>query len=115
MEQNWQVGQLYLGFNRNGLPVWKQPGGPGTIVYPQAPALFPQVYQGYQQQVMSYPSLYVGNCNHSYNCLEIFEVYEPSDGTQVALACCPVCSAIQAIYNPWDSYWNYEETPLVIA
>jgi hypothetical protein len=111
----WIVGELYLGFNRNGLPVWKQPGGPGTPVLPAAPALFPEVFQGYQQQVMSYPSLYVAGCNHQFNCYEIFEVLSPNDGHQVALVCCPICSYIQEIIDPYANYQNYMDTPIVIA
>lgn len=115
MAHQWVVGELYLGFNRNGLPVWKQPLGVGTPVLPEAPALFPEVFQGYQQQVMSYPSLYVAGCNHQFNCYEIFEVDSPAGGDQVALVCCPVCSFIQEIIEPYSKYTDYMETPLVIA
>jgi hypothetical protein len=111
----WTVGVLYLGFYRNGQLVWKQPGGPGTEVFPQAPSLFPQVFQGYQQQVMSYPSLYVAGCGHQFNCYEIFEVLSPADGHQVALVCCPTCSFIQQVIDPYSSYQNYEDTPIVVA
>lgn len=113
--KQWTVGELYLGFNRNGLPVFTQPGGPGTPVFPQAPTIFPQQYQGYQQVPMSYPSLYVAGCLHQFNCYEIFEVDSPNDGNQVALACCPICSYIQEIFDPYTNFSNYEITPIVIA
>jgi hypothetical protein len=81
---------------------------------------------------MSYPSLYIGNCGHAYNCLEIFEVFQASGGygeggygeggygvggagDQAALACCPVCSAIQEIFDPYGNFSNYEITPIVVA
>jgi hypothetical protein len=115
MAHQWQVGELYLGFNRNGLPVFSQPGGPGTPVLPAAPTLFPAQNQGYPQQVMSYPSLYAAGCNHQFNCYEIFEVLSPSDGHQVALVCCPVCSYIQEIIDPYSQYQNYEDVPIVVA
>lgn len=111
----WQVGQLYKNGLVNGLPVFTQPGGIGTTVYPQAPALFPQQYMGYPQVVMNYPSLYVALCGHSFNCYEIFEVIDPYAGVQVALCCCPVCSLIQEIISPYENYSNYQDAPLIVS
>jgi hypothetical protein len=109
------VGQLYKGFTRNGLPVWSQPGGIGTPVFPALPTQFPTIYQGYYQSVMSYPSLYVFGCLHPLNCAEIFEVYDPYNDVQVALVCCPMCSYIQEIISPYETYQNYEDTPILVA
>jgi hypothetical protein len=64
---------------------------------------------------MSYPALYSAGCGHFFNIYEIFEVLSPSDGHQVALAACPQCGFIQEIFDPASSYWDYVETPLVIA
>lgn len=111
----FEVGQLYKNGLINGLPVFTQPGGPGTLVYPQYPTLFPAQNQGYYQQIMSYPALYYAGCGHGFNCFEVFEVYDPYGEQQVALLCCPFCSYIQAIYEPADDYWNYEVTPIVIG
>jgi hypothetical protein len=113
MAHEWQVGELFLGTKRNGLPVWSQPV-PGGLVYPQPPTLFPAQYQGYQQMVMSYPSLYVLGCGHQSNCLEVFEVYQPSLGTQAALICCGQCSYIAEIM-PLAQYQNYMDTPIVVV
>jgi hypothetical protein len=114
MAHEWQVGELYLGFNRNGLPVWKQPGGIGTPVFPELPTLFPAQFQGYQQAVMSYPSLYVLGCTHPSNCLEVYQVFQPSLGTQVALIVCGQCSFIQQILLLTE-YQNYMDVPIVVA
>ena len=114
MAHEWVVGELYLGFNRNGLPVWTQPGGIGTLVYPQLPTEFPTNYQGYQQSPMSYPALYYLGCGHPSNCLEIFEVYQPSLGTQAPLICCGQCSYIQQILK-YSEYQNYLDVPIVVA
>lgn len=115
MPGQFAVGQLYKGGKVNGLPVWSQPGGIGTLVYPQLPQKFPAQNQGYYQQTMSYPSLYVFGCGHPQNCPEIFEVDDPYAGEQVALLCCSQCSYIQAIYEPSSDYWNYEITPIVVG
>ena len=114
MAREWLVGELFLGFERNGLPVWTQPGGIGTTVFPQAPTLFPQQFMGYQQVPMSYPSLYVWGCGHQTNTAEIFEVFQPSLDDQAALITCPVCSFIAQIML-YSEYTNYLDTPLVIG
>lgn len=114
MAREWLVGELFLGFERNGLPVFTQPGGIGTTVYPQAPTQFPQKFMGYQQVPMSYPSLYVALCGHQFNSFEIFEVFQPSLNDQAALICCPICSLIQQILL-YSEYQNYLDVPLVTA
>ena len=108
-------GTLYLGFYRNGLKVWSQPGGAGTPVVPQAPQQFPQVNQGYYQVPMTYPSLYVAGCGHSFNTYEVFKVYDPYTQLQAALLSCPVCSYVQQVIEPYSNYQNYEDTPIVVA
>jgi hypothetical protein len=115
MAHQYVVGELYNGGKVNGQQVWSQPGGVGTLVYPQPQALSPENNMGYQQSVMSYPALYSAGCGHFFNIYEIFEVLSPSDGHQVALVACPQCSYIQEIIDPYSQYQNYEDTPLVIA
>lgn len=110
----YEVGTLYLGFYRNGLLVWRQPGGPGTPVLPASQRYSPERYQGYQQAPMSYPSLYTAGCNHEFNCYEIFQAFQPSLNDQVALICCPRCSYIQEILL-LSVYQSYISTPLVTA
>jgi hypothetical protein len=111
---NWQVGELYLGPNANGTR-WSQPGGPGTLVYPQPQQLSPEKFEGYQQAPMSYLALYCFGCGHYQNCAEVYEVFSEADGVQVALIVCNQCSYIQQIIVPYANYQNYIETPLVIA
>ena len=113
MAKEWHVGELYLGPDRNGLPVWKQPV-PGGLVDPQLPTEFPTQPQGYPQAPMSYPSLYVLGCGHPSNCLEVFEVFQPSMNGQAALICCGQCSYIAQIMS-YAEYQNYEDTPIVVA
>jgi hypothetical protein len=99
----------------NGQQVWTQPGGIGTLVYPQPQELSPERYQGYPRRVMNYPALYSARCGHFFNCYEIFEVLSPSDGHQVALVVCPQCGFIQEIIDPYERFTDYMDTPLVIA
>ena len=98
------LGSLYLGFTRNGLPVWTQPGGIGTPVYPQAPLVYPQVNEGFPQQVMAYEAQLVGFCGHWFNVPEVFKEYDSSTGKQAAIVCCPVCSGILLIVEPYEDW-----------
>ena len=115
MAHNWVVGELYGGGKQNGQQVWTQPGGVGTLVYPQPQQYSPENYQGYQQSQMSYPALYSAGCGHFFNCYSIQEVFQPSSGDQVALVLCPQCGYVQQVIDPFSSFENYEDTPLVIA
>jgi len=97
-----QIGTLYKNPVQSGITVWVQPGGPGTLVYPQQS-------QGQKS------ALYSLGCGHWVNTLEVFEEYDPDTGIQVALLCCPACSYIQQIISPYENYSNYEITPLVLG
>ncbi len=109
-----QVGQLYKGGLENGLPYWTQPGGVGTLVYPQLPRIFPSQNMGYPQTPMSYPAMYYSGCGHPLNCWEIYSYYDPYAEEVMALICCPMCSYIQQIV-PYDQYQSYIDTPIVVA
>jgi hypothetical protein len=117
----FEVGQLYLGFLRNGLKVWSQPGGPGTLVYPQLPSNFSWFGKNdtglggsIYEWPMAEPSQYVFGCLHPLNCPEIYSYYDPYAETIMALIVCPMCSYIQEIM-PLAQYENYVETPIVVA
>ena len=109
-----QVGQLYKGGLENGLPYWTQPGGVGTIVFPQLPRIFPSQNMGYPQTPMSYPAMYYFGCNHPLNCPEIFQYYDPYLQNQMVAICCPMCSYVQQILTLAD-YQSYLITPIVTA
>lgn len=118
-----QVGELYLGFNRNGLPVWRQPGGIGTTVYPQVPTAFPWfgganaesvADAGLYQWPGAYSAQYFFLCGHPLNCPEVYSYYDPYAEEVMAVITCPLCSLIQ-ILMPYTQYQSEIDTPLVVA
>lgn len=115
MAREYAVGELYNNGLINGLPVYSQPGGPGTQVIPLPPTVFPTIFQGYYQVPMTYPALYQFGCGHFLNCPEVFCVFQPSESEQVALICCNQCGYIQQIISPYSSFQNYEITPILVA
>lgn len=113
----FEVGQLYLGPDRNGLPVWSQPGGIGTLVYPQLPRRFPWFGsdpEGLYEWPMGYPAQYFAGCGHPLNCWEIYSYFDKYLDDIMALICCPMCSFIQEIM-PLSQYEDYIEVPIVVA
>lgn len=85
-----QLGTMLYGGLVNGLPVWSQPGGPGTLVYPQ---------QELGQQV----AMFVFQCGHWSNHLNVV-VEQSAPGIRSALLICPLCSYVFRIMTPASLY-----------
>jgi hypothetical protein len=95
-----QLGTMLYGGLVNGLPVWTQPGGPGTLVFPQ---------QELGQQV----ALFSFACGHWSNHINV--VVEQSDpGVQSALLVCPLCSYVFRIMTPATLYLNNTENYILL-
>lgn len=97
-----QVGTLYKPQTIPGPTLYTQPGGPGTLVYPQQPL-------GEKSAQYSF------GCGHFFNIPRIWEEFDPVSGEQAAIIACPICTFIQQIVIPYSLYLNYIQTPIVIA
>lgn len=106
MSQPWlpSVGDFYT--PQTGKPPTWTKQGPGFVVSPQAPVLYPPRYEGYPQSPFAYEGLYSLLCNHWTNTVEIYKQYNPYSNQQVAIIVCPVCSLIQALIEPADQWWE---------
>lgn len=105
----FDVGEMYYGGKLNGYPFWSQPGGPGTIVYPQYPRQYPvqpERPQSFPQTPFVYWSMLQFGCGHWCNCPEMFKVWDPYTELMAALVCCPQCSYIQLIVEPAEDWWE---------
>ena len=100
------LGTLYKGGLVNGMLVWTQPDGPGTLVSPPLPTQYPIEYQGFPQTVMSYEGLFVFGCGHWCNNCEVFEQYDIYADVSAAICCCPVCSFVVLIVEPYNEWEN---------
>ena len=107
----FQVGALYNGGYQNGLLVYSQPGGVGTPVFPQPPQTSPPQNWRNTFYKPTYPFVYVGllswGCKHWTNTCECIKVYDEYTEENAALLCCPVCSYIGYIIEPYDD-WERE-------
>jgi hypothetical protein len=90
---------------------WSQPGGPGTTVFPQP---YDSAAGQFEPPLISIGQ-YLWGCGHITNLPWIFKAYDDDSEEEAALICCPVCSYIQMILEPYERYLNYIDTPIVIA
>jgi hypothetical protein len=98
-----EIGTLYTPFSPGNLPpTYTQPGGPGTLVYPQQP-------MGERSAQYSFA------CGHWFNIPRIWEVYDDVNKEQAALICCPMCGLVQRIIEPYSEFDDYIQNPIIVA
>ena len=100
------VGTLRNGGYVNGLLVFTQPGGPGTKVSPQPSQVNPPPNWKNSNWLPAFPYSYQGllswPCGHWTNTAEIYQQYDEENEVEAALLCCPVCSFIVNIVEPYS-------------
>ena len=113
------VGTLYKS-NFNGI-AWSQPGGSGTTVFPQQntgpfwlqpgktyPVIGPNFAEAGQ-------ALWRAGCNHGFNTFQSFRDFDSATGKSAAVVCCPICSYIVQLLEPYELLDNYLQVPIVIG
>ena len=109
-----QVGTLYDP-KWSGI-AWSQPGGPNTTVYPQqnnGPFTdYPVVGQVFAESGMG---LWRGPCGHGWDCFLVQRDYDPSTGESVAVICCPLCSLILNLIEPYESWVDPLTHPILVG
>jgi hypothetical protein len=99
MPNDWQVGALYPPPGGLG-GFWKQPGGVGTLVYPQ------------QQTGVDYFSttpfselsgVFSAPCGHFMNEPLVQREYDYTAGQSVALICCELCGFVVYTLSPFEA------------
>ena len=99
---SWAVGTLYPPGGLNNIK-WSQPGGAGTLVYPQ------------QQTGVDYFSTkpfselsgqFSCGCGHFVNEPLIQREWDFVTDSSVALICCPMCGYVQYTLEPFEDALN---------
>lgn len=89
---------------------WSQPGGAGTLVFPQAVDSAPGEFEP--------PLIPIGQysfgCGHYFNLPWIFQAYDPVTQEEYAVIACPVCSYCQVIIL-LSEFLDYVQFPIVVA
>jgi hypothetical protein len=104
------IGTLYNKGLVNGLLVWTQPGGPGSIVQPQPPQVNPPPNWKNSNWLPAFPYTYQGllnwGCGHWTNTAEIYTEFDDATDQVATLVCCPVCTYVQQIIEPATEWWQ---------
>lgn len=108
----YRVGMLLFNGVQNGQQIYVQPGGIGTPVVPQAPQVNPPPSWKNSNWLPKFPYVYVGllswGCKHWTNTCEVYRAFDNYSGESAALLCCPTCSYIGYIVEPyeeWEESW----------
>jgi hypothetical protein len=99
-QNNWAVGQLYPPPNGLSNIKWSQPGGPGTLVYPQQ-----QSGGAYEsiQPFNEFSGVFRSPCGHSMNEALVQREYDFENETSVALICCELCGYVVYTLAPFEA------------
>lgn len=113
------VGSLYI--ENYGGTRWSQPGGVGSVVFPQQNSGF-----GYYQQpgktfpLISSPineqgqALWISPCGHGFDTLQVFRDFDSSTNMSAAVLTCPLCSFLIRLLEPYELVSNYLTNPILI-
>lgn len=108
---DWAIGELYP---KGGLGnvKWSQPGGPGTLVYPQQQTgvdYFSTKPFSELSGVMSAP------CGHFFNAPLVQREFDYNTGKSVALICCFLCGYVIYTLEPFESALDTVQQPILPA
>jgi hypothetical protein len=110
---SFQVGALYIP-NYQGIG-WQQIGGIGGKVLPtlgDGPfTAYPVPGQWYGP---SGQALWLSGCGHGYDTIQVFRDWDATCQISAALLCCPDCSYINAVIEPYEEIYNYISMPILI-
>lgn len=108
-----QVGTLYIPRYNN--IAWTQPLGPGTTVYPQQNN---GAFANYPIPGLTFVeagcSLWLFGCGHGADVIKVFRDYDASTGTSAAVCCCPMCSYLSRIIEPYEMWTDSTQYPILI-
>lgn len=101
-QNRWALGEMYYQGRLNGVPFWTQPGGPGTIVFPQNQRNTPWLdWPGAGTMTINEIANWVNpGCQHVVKMFNVIQEFDYDKGMPVQLLCCPSCSYVQrAVYG----------------
>lgn len=107
---------MYFGGLLNGQPFYSQPGGPFTQVFPTQVDAQPWPDYPIPGQILQETNpWWFPNCQHSLKFWSVIREWDYDENIDCALICCSICSYIQAVYRPFDSWLNPIEHSIIVA
>lgn len=99
------IGSLYIP-NYNNTP-WSQPGGVGTTVFPQEKlGVTWEEYPVPGQTWFEGGMLWSFGCGHWADFPVIFKDYDSNTSMSAAVICCPLCSYLNRLIEPYEEISN---------
>lgn len=95
---------------------WSQPGGPGTLVFPQQQNGPFTNYPVPGQFFIELSGLFVAGCGHWMNLPRVFNDHDNMLDEDVVAVCCELCTYIQ-YYAPRSQYYDLSSvsaTPITL-
>lgn len=107
----WALGALYPPGGLNGV-AWKQPGGPGTQVFPQQQTSVDLL------SITPFSELtgvMFSGCGHSIDQPLIQTEFDYETNESCALICCPMCGYVNWVVEPASAALDTVQYPMLIA
>jgi hypothetical protein len=94
---------------------WTQPGGVGTQVFPaQNNGPFTNYPVPGQFFGESGQALWRAGCQHGFDDFQVFRDYDSSTSMSAAIQCCPICTFIIAIIEPYENIFSVTMYPILV-
>jgi hypothetical protein len=115
-QNRWQIGALYYGGLQNGQPFWTQPGGIGTIVYPQ-PQNGPWTDYPIGGLTINETGFawWLPGCGHSIQAWRLIQEFDYDTNQSVMLITCPSCSWVQNVLSPASEAYDPISHCIIVA
>jgi hypothetical protein len=107
------IGSIYSP-DFHGIP-WSQPGGTGTQVFPQQQINVPwKNYPVAGQFFSENTGLWTAGCGHWFDYPAIFRDFDSATSMSAAVVCCPLCTFLIRLIEPYEQYTNPLTNPIVV-
>ncbi len=115
-QNRWVIGGLYQLGLLNGQPFYTQPGGIGTQVFPtQANAVPWPEYPVPGLILNEYVPWWAPGCGHSIKYWKIFKEWDYDTNQSCALVCCPACTYVQSVIEPFEEWLNPIQRAIIVS
>lgn len=94
---------------------WSQPGGTGTKVFPaQNDGPFLDYPVPGQFIAEAGEALWRAGCGHGFDDFQVFRDYDDVTSMSAAIQCCPICTFIVAIIEPYELISDVRQYPILV-
>jgi len=108
------IGALYYPNYHN--IAWSQPGGTGTKVFPAQNDGPMTAYPVPGQFIIEAgEALWRAGCGHGFDEFQVFRDYDDVTMKSAAIQCCPICSYIVAILEPYEVIDDVLQHPILVG